>query len=236
LNLLHLDKNELNALLLRKEDRIGFDNVTELVNLASGYSLLMALPGIKSKIFFLICLVLGVLLIIISSKHMFLNFKHPFSADDLYAEILQMDKVERRSSIIAIKDTFETYPHKYLLYFDEGWKCDFFPNHKTAEKGNTEELRGYLSEELEVPASQIHLDFLHEFTNEKPSVEHDNQMRLYIYSIYKAEISDIPDSWKTEHFMIAGKNYRWMSIDEMLQDSTIRDINQDVIAQVRDYD
>ena len=71
--------------------------------------------------------------------------------------------------------------------------------------------------------------------NEKPSTEHDGEIRLYIYSLYSAEIHNIPSSWQKDEFEIAGKRYKWMSTDGMLSDSRIREVNSDVVSLVRDY-
>lgn len=236
MTLLRIDKNELKALLQSDKDGIGFNIGTEIVNVAGGLSLIVSALSLGDLRWLTVpCFTLGIALIFISARHLINMKRKPLNADLLFQEIIDMDKVERRSSIAAIRDSFETYPHRYLVYYDEGWKCEFFPNHKTADEGNPEKLKKFLSEELEIDESSISLSYLREFSNEKESTEHNNQKRLYIYNLFKAEISDMPDKWKQDEFMIAGKKYRWMSIDEMLQDETIRRINSDVISEVRDY-
>ena len=47
--------------------------------------------------------------------------RNKYDAITLYEDIVNMDRTERRSSIIAVKDA-----NRYLLYRDLGWGCDFF--------------------------------------------------------------------------------------------------------------
>ncbi|MBW3092803.1 hypothetical protein KIH79_07645 [Bifidobacterium sp. 82T10] len=158
-------------------------------------------------------------------------WKDGYSAEDLYQELKAMDRTEKHSSIIAINDG-----NRYLLYHDNGWDCDFFPNHATADS-ETENLRlltDYLSTGFDIPKEDFKLVRVTNETHEKYSAEH-NEDRVYDYTLYKADILHMPDAWKAERFHVDSKDCRWMTTDEMLSDDTIRSKNRDVVSMVRDH-
>lgn len=148
-----------------------------------------------------------------------------------------MDRTERSSSIIALKNTADDFPHRFLVYLDKGWDCTFFPNHKTIEPESENELalQQYLFNEFGVPQDGLRLKYVCNSESKKPSTEHNGEMRYYEYSLYKATVKHIPETWKTDRFQIGSKECRWMSIDEMLAAPRVNEINHDVIALVRDY-
>ena len=126
-----------------------------------------------------------------------------------------MDRTERRSSIIAVKDA-----NRYLLYRDLGWGCDFFPNHATASSTDEDvrQLTTYFADEFEIPAKDFTLSHICVKDSEKPSTEHDGEVRYYEYT----------------EFHVGAKDCRWMTLDEMLADPVINKINHDAVAMVRD--
>ena len=161
---------------------------------------------------------------------------HSTNSEKLFKEIIALDKVERRSSIIAIKDSYQQYPHRFLLYHDNGWNCDFFPNHASASSivDTSRELKSYISGQLEVPPADLEIRFVREKTNEKPSTEHNGEMRLYTYWLFDVSVKNIPDFWRQSEFDIADRHYKWMSTDSMLADARINEINNDVVSLVKD--
>lgn len=237
MKLLHIDEDQLHALLAQQKENIGTVRFPEFVNFAGGLSLVVtAWTGLSNVFLKWGCTGLGVLLSVLSLIRLFRSFLHAMDAETLYKEIVNLDKVERRSSIVAIRDTYQQYPHRYLLYHDEGWDCDFFPNHASAStnKATTALLSSYLSDQLEIPETEIDIQFVREGTNEKPSTEHGGELRLYTYWLYNVTIAAIPDFWKQDEFVIAGRHYKWMSTDSMLADERIREVNSDVVSLVRD--
>lgn len=148
-----------------------------------------------------------------------------------------MDRTERCGSIIALRNTEEAFHNRFLVYLDKGWDCMFFPNHKSIEpeSANEESLRRYMSNEFGVPEDVLQLEYVRSSESKKPSAEHNGEMRYYVYSLYKATVDHIPEAWRSDHFQIGAKECRWMSLDEMLANPHIDQINHDVIALVRDY-
>lgn len=174
---------------------------------------------------------LSVIVTIYAMAALIHEIRHGYNADTLYEEIKNMDKTAVRSSIIAIRDG-----NRYLLYRDVNWKCDFFPNHRTAdtEDENLRQLADYLSTGFDIPETDFALRRVTSESHEKPSTEHNGEMRYYDYTLYWADILRTPDAWKHEHFHVDSKDCRWMTTDEMLNDPTIREINRDVVSMVRD--
>lgn len=102
-----------------------------------------------------------------------------------------MDRTERRSSIIAVKDA-----NRYLLYRDLGWGCDFFPNHATASSTDEDvrQLTTYFADEFGIPAKDFTLSHICVKDSEKPSTEHDGEVRYYEYTLYRASVTVMPDA------------------------------------------
>lgn len=71
------------------------------------------------------------------------NQKNRFDHEKLYKEMKEANEIEHPFSIVAIKDTFEKYPNRFLLYYDNRWNSWFFFNFKTNsdEVQNEENIR-----------------------------------------------------------------------------------------------
>lgn len=134
-----------------------------------------------------------------------------------------------RSSIIAIN-----HDGRYLLYHDTNWDCDFFPNHATDldMTENWRQLSAHLSDAYAIPWHDFALVRIGRETHEKHSVEHDEQ-RVYEYTLYKANIHRMPEAWKADRFHVDSKDCTWLTVDQMLADPRMREINSDVIGMVK---
>ncbi|MCH9276783.1 hypothetical protein JS533_010945 [Bifidobacterium amazonense] len=95
-------------------------------------------------------------------------------------------------------------------------------------------LTDYLSAGFDIPREDFALTRIVDETHEKYSTEH-RENRVYDYTLYKATILNMLAAWKSERFHVDSKDCRWMTCDEMLADETIRTINHDVVAMVRDH-
>ncbi|WP_236022507.1 hypothetical protein [Bifidobacterium phasiani] len=143
-----------------------------------------------------------------------------------------MNRPLRRSSIIAVTDGDGS--NRYLLYHDANWGCDFFPNR--AATGDVEadmaNAARYLTVEFGIPESDVELKPVGMAESTKYSTEHHEQ-RDYVYQLYRASLRAVPDGWRGDRFSVRGKDCRWMTLDEMLADGRINEINHDVVALVR---
>ena len=71
-------------------------------------------------------------------------------------------------------------------------------------------------------------------TSTKWSTEHQEE-RTYDYRLYLASVTHLPESWRTDgEFQVGSKRCRWMTVDDMIADPKINDINHDVIHMLKD--
>ena len=90
--------------------------------------------------------------------------------------------------IIVIKDTFNDFSNKYLVYYDSKWDCKFFLNYK--ENINNESyIKEHLSSELKIPMDCINLKYVTSKIHEKYS-ESDKMNKIYSHKFYLADIKD----------------------------------------------
>ena len=148
--------------------------------------------------------------------------------------MIHVNEIEHPFSIVAIKDTFEKYPNKYLLYYDNRWNCWFFFNFRTDadSKQNEANIRKGLSSKLKVDTDQIALDYKTEDIHHKFSVS-DGEDKYYHHTLYSCELKSFSDELKQEKFTIDDVKYAWMTIDEMEKDPSIKKHNLDVVEFVK---
>ncbi|SFG27387.1 hypothetical protein [Oribacterium sp. WCC10] len=175
---------------------------------------------------FIISLVAAIHLVLFISD---LIRKPKYTKEDLVRDIEDLNMTERNSSIIAIQN--KKHPTKYLLYSDHGWGLKLFPNFTTV-KDDMNNIKRRLSEEFEIDTDNIHVDHKTAQHEIKFSTEH-NEERSYNYTLYTAQIDGLGHE-DEDSFVVAGKNYYWMTISEMLEDQTLKKHNEFVIAMVRD--
>lgn len=162
------------------------------------------------------------------------NHNNKFDHDKLYQELKEANEIEHPFSIVAIKDTFEKYPNKYLLYYDNRWNCWFFFNFKTNEldEQNESNIKNGISSKLKIDTSAMKLEYKDEAIHYKYS-ESDKVKKYYHHKLYNCVIDDFRDELKKDKFTIDDVNYTWMTIDEMEKNPSIRQHNMDVVDFVK---
>lgn len=163
------------------------------------------------------------------------SVRKPCSGDVLRADIMNLNEVTHPFSIVAIRDTFNEYPNRFLLYYDTRWDCRFFPNYRTkaVEDENVENIRRRLSSELKVDADKISVSFCGERIQRKYS-ESDKVMKSYDHRLYSAALPLSGELCKDD-FIIDGKHFYWETVGQMYEDAQIRTKNLDVVSFVSDY-
>lgn len=229
-----INEMQLENLLLKKKNYIGRRNGPEEIIISITF--LLPLLGASFEDFYIIPgIVLKILCILVS---IFLFAKGVSSTKDKYGikqlqeEIIQLNCIHHRFSLVAIKDTFDEYPNKFLLYYDRDWRCNFFPNYHTTDN-NVEDIINKLSNELKIPKDNIKLEYKTMRIQEKFSERH-KEKRVYEHILFNAKISDFPENLKDDKFEIDGKRYCWMSIAEMENDFEIKQRNMDVVSLVKE--
>ncbi|MCM1226037.1 MAG: hypothetical protein NC320_01255 [Clostridium sp.] len=158
----------------------------------------------------------------------------PIPQKSEHKDIKAMDKTIHRFSIIAVRDEFREFPKKFLLYYDERWDCDFFFSFKTVDGDNIREITENLSNELQIEQRYIRLDYKDVRVYSKYSVS-DKIYKVYEHKLYFADISHFRDLLKNDYFEINGKKFKWMTIEQMEQDESIKNKNLDVVDFVKTY-
>lgn len=234
-----IDEKSLKYLLETKRDCIGFKLSNGIEDTFAGIGFLASLAVAEYKdLGFLSGEIIEVVLAIIGIAYSFRgiimivkNVKEPYNQNDMYNDIKKLDEVTHPFSVVAIKDTFNEYPNRYLLYYDERWDCKFFPSYKTVDN-NEDNIKSKLSSELKVDESKIKLEFKTFEIQKKFSVSH-NEDRVYDHRAYVAQVTYFSDLMKKDEFEIEGKKYCWMTIHDMEKDERIMQINADVVGLIK---
>ena len=151
-----------------------------------------------------------------------------YNYENLINDINNLDLVAHRHSLVIIKNK-----DKYLLYDDERRQCKLFINYKTKDENNETAIKEALEKDLQLDTSTINCEFVTSRTQEKYSVSH-NENRIYNHNLYSITLSKLPAYMKKDNFVINNKHYYWMTMDEMLSDSNIKEKNLEVVYFVKD--
>ncbi len=234
-----IDEKSLRYLLETKRDCIGYKLSNGIEDAFAGMGFLASLAVAEYRdLGFLSGEIIKVVLTIKGIAYSFRgivmivkNVKEPYNQEDMYNDIKKLDEVTHPFSVIAIKDTFNEYANRYLLYYDGRWDCKFFPNYKTVDN-DEDNIKSKLSSELKVDEAKIKLEFKTFEIQKKFSVSH-NEDRVYDHRAYVAQITHFSDVMKKDEFEIEGKKYCWMTIHDMEKDERIMQINADMVGLIK---
>lgn len=135
-----IDDVKLNLLLETKKNFIGknvaWDSFLSAFSflisvLLASYRDFFGLPGIALKTVFV---VLGVGFTFKSLADIHDSSKNNYSYSDLLSDINKLNEITHNHSIVIIKDTFNRYPNRLLVYDDTRWNCKFFLNYTERRK------------------------------------------------------------------------------------------------------
>lgn len=233
-----LDEGQLNYLLKSNATKIGNQNgwepfITAFVffvsSMFASYQSWWIFP---SGLFKVVVLLIACVLMI---RGLYLAFKDKkYTYKDLYMEIKNQNQIKHPFSIIAIKDEFQKYPGRFLVYYDSRWKCRLFLNYHTQEilSENESKIKEELSRDLHVEVSDIQINYKDKILHKKYS-QSDQCEKWYEHIIYQAHISHFPAAEQNSTFEINGRQYYWMSLAEMERDQTIMEKNSDVVSFIK---
>ena len=228
-----IEEKELSALLESRKEHISGSLRAEVLSTAGAVGVLISAYPLQHGDFRDAALAYGVLLLTIDLVGACKALNDKYTHKKLLKEIRSLDLTPRKYSLVAIKDTFREYPNRFLLYLDRGWGCPFLLNYKTRSSGNGDAIREALSHELKIDAENIRLKKLARQTYQKFSSE-DGVEKNYEHLLYVAEIQDFPKVMQASNFSIDGKDFMWMSIEDMKRDARIQEKNMDVVGLLRE--
>lgn len=237
--MLFIDETKLELLIEKHRNLIGYEKFEFIEPIASGLLFFMTNLiadysdfGIWKYIIKTICLILGLFLVVHGVIVLYYSQVKKYNSTKLLSEIKALDNKIHEFSIVALQDTFNEYPSKYLLYYDVRWECWLFFSFRTANIDNDEHLKNELSNKINIPKELINLEYKMEDTHIKYSVS-DKVYKCYQHRIYFASLSHFPDGLKSDTFEIAGTKFKWFSFNEMYANSNSKNKNSDIIELVR---
>lgn len=167
--------------------------------------------------------------------------KDAYTFQNLYDDILNSSERPHAFCLIVVRSTFESCSNRYLLLYDERWKCFLFPYIKSGASPEAcqRRIKEYLSSHLGVPADSINPVFRFEKEHEKYSVS-DKVNKLYHHSFYEVDLADYvlansSSRIKSRYFEMNGYGYEWMTVAEMHQSKNIMDKNGETVDDISDY-
>ena len=234
-----VDETKLSLLLEKKKQLIGnkvtWDSVLSAISFLvsvvwASYKDFWIFPGLVIKTVFVI---LGIFFTMKALYDVHVSKKNSYTHEDLFRDINKLNEISHEHSIIAIKDSFNQFPNRFLLYYDNRWSCLLFLNYKN-NINNESFIASGVSNSLKVDSSQISVKYLAQKIHSKYSESHKEE-RVYCHRLYEVEISNVSEEMRADSFEIDGVKYTWMSIAEMEQDERIMSVNSDIVDFVKQH-
>lgn len=233
-----IDDIKLNLLLEQKKNYIGkkvaWDSILSACSflisvLFASYKDTWIIPGLAFKIFFII---IGIFFTVKAVLDVFSSLKNSYSYEDLLKDINTLNEITHNHSIVAIRDSFNEYSNRFLVYDDPQWQCTLFINYKD-NINNERYIKDHISRELKVDVSSINIRYISQNISEKVSGR-DNQRKVYCHKLFLAKIENIPENMKKDTFECDGRTYHWKSIVDLERDNVAMKKNSDIIQFVKE--
>lgn len=237
-NLILLDQEQLRLLLKSNASKIGNTNGWEpfitafIFFISSAFATYQPWSIFSAGIFKGLVVVISCILMI---RGIYLAVKdRKYTYMDLYTEMKNQNQIKHPFSIVVVKNEFEQYPDRFLVYYDSRWKCRLFLNFRTQQDmtENEEKIKRGLSNDLQVNMSDIKIDYKNTYLHKKFSYS-DQCEKWYEHTIYQAHISHMPETEQRDSFVINGRQYYWMSLPEMERDQIMMEKNSDIVSFVK---
>jgi len=236
-----IDDVKLNLLLEQKKEFIGrkvvFDSLASSVSLLitvliSDFKEFVGPFGDFLKILFLL---IGLVFAIKSMFDIINSLKNSYDFNDLLNDINKLNEIESYHCLIVIKDTFNDFSNRYLIYDDEKWNCMFFINYKNSQAYPIDEsfIINHLSNQLKINESKITIEKRNSKISCKYSVK-DDVNKLYNHTLYYATINEFTNELKKDTFTIDGITYHWKTIHDLEIDESVKKHNMDIVEFVKE--
>lgn len=233
-----IDDVKLNLLLERKKNFIGnkiaWDSILSACSflvsvIFASYDNIWKIPGLAFKIVFLI---VGIGFTIKAVVDVWNTKKNSYTYDDLLKDINTLNEITHNHSIVAIRDSFNEYPNRFLVYDDLNWKCKLFINYKD-NINNESFIKDHIFRELKVDMAEIEVKYVSQNISEKISGS-DNEKKVYCHKLFLTTIENFPENMKKDTFICDGRTYHWKSIVELEKDKSAMEKNADIIQFVKE--
>lgn len=235
-----IDSGDMENVLLSYKNEIGTGSLWDSIALiVSGLFDIYSVVTVNfNNIVKGVLIVLSIVLIFRGAYSILSAIRKPFNSETLFEEIKSKNRVEIQSALVALVDADCVESKRILVYHDDGWNCDFLPNHRISD-GSTDSieriaLASSLNSGFGFDIKPDDLIFVSERDSQKKTPEHDGELRYYHYRLYTVDWHPISDDWKKPSFLARnGRKCRWMTIDEMFSDKRISEVNYDVLSLLK---
>ena len=191
----------------------------------SEYKSILSIPADLIKIFFFVAFLVYTLILTIKTYR---SVFKKYTVDDLFEDIQNSSDRAHRFNLIVIRNTFNLSSSKYLLLYDNRWKCYMFPYCKSIEneEENIRNVKSFLHSHLGVDEYFIRPKKIKETEHEKYSVS-DRVYKHYIHEFFEVDVAKFvkkhPDDRLIKNrFKIDGYKFRWFTIAEMTQNRVMQ--------------
>ena len=234
--------NKLKLKLLLEEKRDSMRHSTEGIDIIISAILYIvsllcsdfrSVGNVNALVIETLAWVIAIILLLYGLYKIIYSNKHKYDHHMLYNDIENLNEIIHPFSIVAIKDTFNTYANRYLLYYDKAWDCWFLFNFHTAQQQNEENITRRLSNKLKVNPANINVQYVTDRLQPKFS-EKDQINKVYQHSLYQGIIVQYPEFMTQNEFDIDGTLYRWYTLEQMEDDANIMSKNKDVVSFVKE--
>lgn len=234
-----IDKKDLELLLEKKREFIG--NKVAIDTIIAGVSFLLSvftasyddilgIPGIVLKTIF--CMI-GILYCMKIAKDIFHMYKDKYDYNDLMKDITGLDMIQHNHSLVVIRNLFTENKQKFLVYYDEKWDCKLFLNYKTMDRDNENSILDRVAADLALNREDMECHYITSRVQEKYSVSH-GENRVYNHRLYELKIHHFPEQTRQTDFVLNGRHYYWMTLEEMEHDENIEKKNMEVVDFVKE--
>lgn len=234
-----IDDEKLNLLLETKKNFIGkkvaLDTVLSAVSLLisvafASYEGVLGGYGYVLKIIFVI---IGIFFTFKSVVDVFKSIKNNYTYQDLFEDINKLNEIAHNHSIVILKDQYNEFSNRFLVYYDERWNGKLFLNYKD-NRNNEDFIIDHLSRELKIDKSMIELEYITKEIHQKYSVS-AKVNKIYCHKFYLASVKNFPEYMKEDSFEKDGKKYFWTTMQELENDKAVMDMNADIVSYVKKY-
>ena len=237
---LDIEDSSLESLLQNHRDHIGGSWISGVVEIVGGLSFILAIHSEKFEIFVLEigCYIIASVLVVTGLLHFYKGTgKREYDVSKLLADIKKLSTTESQYSLVAIVNNFEgEAANKVLLrYLKDDWKTYMFLSYRTAFENDEHNIKSRVAADLNIHRSQIEVKFLTEIPYQPKYSLDVKSVRMYHNKYYQVFIRNFPNELRQSKFILDKVKYKWMTVQEMWEDSQIRTNNDDVLKVFEKY-
>lgn len=242
---LQINEDQLELLLEKRKKHIGGNAIANtslsiaitllITYLTADYKDLFGIQGLIIEKFFVVIMI--ILFVAAVLLYVFDRYNHT----RLLNEIIDLSTLKNEYRMIAIiKDTFNSYSNRFLVYHDTIWHCFLFPHFPISNNTippKEDEMTKFISNELKVPIKNISTTFICKQEEHIKFSLRNNEDKNYHFYYFSVKIDNInlKSPILQDSFSIHKKAFVWKSISELRQDESTMSNNSDVINFVESH-